>query len=116
MWQRANRNSVTYASLVELCSSLRKLQVYYYGKRMEFSKKIEKMQVEEKRHIMTKRIFHFKIKIDKEFYFFIVKVETSIMFSGNIITIKRGSCFWDCGKPLNKSQKKQLKRMIELMF
>jgi hypothetical protein len=73
------------------------------------------MQIEEKRLVGVEKIYHFKISIEKDEYFFIVQ---TILFQGLelVFTIKRGSTYWDCQKKLKNSQKKEIKRMIELMF
>ena len=75
------------------------------------------MQIEEKKLVGVQRVYHFKISINNELYFFIVITETSANLGDKvIITIKRGSTYWDCQKKLKASQKKEIKRMIERMF
>jgi hypothetical protein len=73
------------------------------------------MQIEEKKLVGVEKIYHFKISIEKDEYFFIVQ---NIVVQGVelVMTIKRGSTYWDCQKRLKTSQKKEIKRMIERMF
>jgi hypothetical protein len=73
------------------------------------------MQIEEKRLVGAEKIYHFKISIEKDEYFFVVQtffIDTKEF----VMTIKRGSTYWDCQKKLKTSQKKEIKRMIERMF
>jgi hypothetical protein len=73
------------------------------------------MQIEEKRLVGVEKIYHFKISIEKDEYFFIVQ---TFFIDGKefVMTIKRGKTYWDCQKKLKNSQKKEIKRMIERMF
>jgi uncharacterized Zn finger protein len=73
------------------------------------------MQIEEKKLVGVEKTYHFKISIEKDEYFFVVQ---TFFIDGKefVMTIKRGVTFWDCQKRLKTSQKKQIKRMIELMF
>jgi len=73
------------------------------------------MQIEEKKIVVVEKIYHFKISIEKDEYFFVVIV-LEVDNTKPLITIKRGSTYWDCQKKLKNSQKKEIKRMIELMF
>ena len=73
------------------------------------------MQIEEKKLVGVEKIYHFKISIEKDEYFFVVQ---NIVVQGVelVMTIKRGKTYWDCQKRLKTSQKKEIKRMIERMF
>jgi len=73
------------------------------------------MQVEEKRLITTVNVYHFKISINKDDYFFIAET-LNIGGGEEVIEIRRGKAVFDCAKRLKTSEKKQVKRMIELMF
>ena len=73
------------------------------------------MKIEEKRLVGVEKIYHFKISIEKDEYFFVVQ---TFFIDGKefVMTINRGATYWDCQKRLKNSRKKEIKRMIERMF
>lgn len=75
-----------------------------------------KIEITEKRLITAEVVHHLKIKLNKKFYFIIVTILMTQDGENPILTIKRGSSYFDCGLKLKKDEKKLIKRTIELMF
>lgn len=73
------------------------------------------MTIEEKKCVSVEKTYHFRISIDGDEYFFICQ---TMMHQDKevVISIMRGKTYWDCGKRLTTSQKKQIRRSINLMF
>jgi len=74
------------------------------------------MKIEETTLEVTEKTYHLKIEHNSEYYFYIVTT-LYCLFRNDIKTpiitnIKRGCNYWDCGKRLKTSEKKQIKKLI----
>lgn len=67
----------------------------------------------------TIRTYHMEVSLNDDKYFFVVEseensIETNYFTKPFVVTsIERGCTWWDCQKPIKKSEKKQIEKIVE---
>jgi len=76
---------------------------------------MNKFCIEEKKCVTVEKTWHFKINLNDDMYFFIAQT-IQINDKDEVVSIKRGSTYYDCQKRLKTSEKKLITRTINSYF
>ncbi len=75
-----------------------------------------KIEITSKDLITTQKVYHLKIKLNDNYYFFIVTAVSINNEKEFLCAVTRGTTHYDCGLRLKTAEKKLIKKTIQLMF